>query len=249
MTATNHEEEGDERGLAALLPWAAAGRLSAADAARVAEHLRQDAGLAAQMRLVEEEREAVQALNETLPAPAPDAFARILAKIDALPTATAQSAGLSPSETQPQAHSPRRRLTAAAGTALARFEAWLEGFMPFPRAIAAMAAVLVIAAQAAVIGALMSGNPATYESATARDATAAGAMEVLIAFRPGTTIEEIGALLDARQAKVIDGPRAGFYRVRLAKPEAAGGQEPSTLESVLRGLKQSPVVAAVLPGG
>src|ERR1700753_1638455 len=68
-----------------LLPWHAAGTLSARDSRRVEEALARDPGLARQYAVLREESPETITLNETLGAPSARAMQKLFAAIDAEP--------------------------------------------------------------------------------------------------------------------------------------------------------------------
>ena len=96
--------------------------------------------------------------------------------------------------------------------------------------------------QAAVIGALIMERAATptYQTASGEESTGNG-VELLVGFAESATAGEISALLEQLDAVLVDGPRAGLYRLRL--PEQ--GDEES--EAVIELLNESEVVKVVLP--
>src|SRR3954451_19814383 len=69
----------------ALLPWHAAGTLSARDSRRVEEALARDPALARQYAAIQEEYAETIALNESLGAPSARAMQKLFAAIDAEP--------------------------------------------------------------------------------------------------------------------------------------------------------------------
>jgi hypothetical protein len=98
--------------------------------------------------------------------------------------------------------------------------------------------------QAAAIGALVlerAGAP-TYQTAGGEQ-TAGESIELLVGFSDTATIGEVAALLKRLDAVVVDGPRAGLYRLRL--PDTGDEGRKAAIEA----LHQSGVVTAVLPEG
>jgi hypothetical protein len=142
------------------------------------------------------------------------------------------------------AAAPRRRsLGAAFGELANRVGDWIAGLAPPLLALAAAGAALLVMLQAAAIGALVlerAGAPG-YQTAGG-DQTAGDSVELMVGFTDSATIGDIGALLKRLDAVVVDGPRAGLYRLRLPDTGAEGR------EAAIDLLNQSGVVTTVLPG-
>ena len=206
----------------ALLPWHAAGTLSARDTRRVDEALARDPGLARQYEVIREEYAETILLNESLGAPSSRAMQKLFAAIDAEPAqAGAGSPGLS--------------------SRLAGFFAGLS-----PRTVMASAAVgaLALVLQAGLIGSIvmqregtlpMAATPPTAQPAAPGNVTRSMAPEgsaaaetgprVLVRFTPAARVSDITALLDTYQATIIEGGKAGLFRLQL-------GRLPMTREQV-----------------
>jgi anti-sigma factor RsiW len=216
----NQNEKRDE--IEALLPWYATGKLATTDRTRVEEALAQSPELQASLRLIEQDREETVALNESLPSPAGDGWARIAAAISA---------------------EPRSR---GAGSDVA-FLANLLGLGPEPNRmrlvmIGAAAAIVIALQGAAIVALLPARTGAVYRTATAH--STAGA-EALIAFVPDARISDVGAFLQERHGSIDEGPRGGMYRVRF-------GDRPLSHEemnALIKDLSASPIVRLALPGG
>jgi hypothetical protein len=201
-----------------LLPFHAAGTLSAREARRVEEALAVDPELARQYAVIREEYAATISLNESLGAPSARAMQKLFAAIDAEP------------ERKPQASF---RLS----TRISEFFANLS-----PRTLAWSAGVGAVALllQAGVIGAvLMKNQGASFQTASlslnepssgpiTRDlGVSAAPTRALVRFAPDARITDITALLDQYQASIVDGARGGMFRLQfgnraLSKDEAAG---------------------------
>lgn len=188
-----------------LLPWYATDRLAAADAARVEAWLEAHAEARDRLALIREELAETVAANEAAPTPGPGAVDRLMDRVAA---------------------EPRRRAGPAAAGLLARLGAWLEALTPQMRGGLVAAGLVLVIAQAAVIGLMSGREPATYQSATGGGAPAAE-VEILVAFTPEATAGEISALLSGLGARVVDGPGPdGIFALALAE-----GREPrETLE-------------------
>ena len=197
MSARNEELEPQE--LEALLPWYAAGTLSRRDANRVERALADDRELARQYDLVREELVETIHLNETLGAPSTRAIERLFAAIDA-----------------EVARPPRHLRWFDPGSRMSEF---LWSLTPRTLARSAMAAVLAILLQAAVIASVIvkeRGNPSGPELASAPSEGS----YVLVRFAPQATANDITNFLGAYKAKVVDGPlntATPLYVIRLSE--------------------------------
>src|SRR5438874_2347891 len=86
VMATNRKMRAEEPGeIEVLLPWHAAGSLSARDSRRVDAALARDPLLASQYAAIRQERAETVALNESFGAPSARAMHRLFAAIDAEP--------------------------------------------------------------------------------------------------------------------------------------------------------------------
>jgi anti-sigma factor RsiW len=203
----------------ALLPWYAAGALKPAEALRVEAALERRPDLRASLALIREDRGETIALNESLGAPGPDVWTRVLAVAEAEP----RKPGLG------------ERVAAWLGLgadARAGRLAWIGG-----------AAAVVIAVQAVAILALAPSGPG-YRVASGPSANARGAV-VMVQFAPDARLDLVAAFLKAHDATIIDGPRGGFFRLRV-------GETPLTAEetkAMIAALTASPIVKTALPAG
>lgn len=207
----------------ALLPWYVTGRLDPQSRARVERYVKAHPEAGAHLALVREESDATIGSNEAIPTPGPRALDRLRASIAAAPR--------------------RQSLGAAFGDLANRFSDWIAGLAPPQLALAAAVAALLVMLQAAAIGALVlerAGAPA-YQTAGGEQ-TAGQSIEFLVGFADTATIGDIAALLKRLDAVVIDGPRAGLYRLRLPDNGEEGRQ------AAIDVLNQSGVVTTVLPG-
>jgi len=205
-----------------LLPWHAAGTLSARDARRVEDALASDPELARQYAVIREEYAETIDLNESLGAPSARAMQKLFAAIDADP-AQKPKAGLGLSS----------RISGFFARLSPRTLAWSTG-------LGALALLL----QAGVIGAvLMKAQPATYETAslsTNESTTRALGQEspprALVRFAPDARMADITALLDSYQASIIDGAKGGMLRLQFGS-NAMTKDEVATLIRRLQGEK------------
>src|SRR5213080_1727474 len=133
MMAMSKKMLDEPREIEMLLPWHAAGTLSARDARRVEEALARDPELARQYAVIREGYAETIHLNESLGAPSARAMQKLLAAIDGEPVR-------------------KPTLTSRLSTAIAQFFASLS-----PRTLAwsAGAAAVALLLQAGVIGAVL----------------------------------------------------------------------------------------------
>jgi anti-sigma-K factor RskA len=218
---TDKLNERDE--IEALLPWYVTGSLDARERARVDRYVREHPEVQAHLVLAREESDATIASNQTIAAPGPQTLDRLRASVAAAPR--------------------RQSLGAAFGNLANRFSDWIAGLAPPQLALAAAVAALLVMLQAAAIGALVlerAGAP-TYQTAGGEQSTVES-IELLVGFADTATMGDIAVLLKRLDAVVVDGPRAGLYRLRL--PDTGEEGRKAAIET----LNQSGMVISVLPG-
>jgi hypothetical protein len=183
-----------------LLPWHAAGTLSARDAQRVEAALADDPDLAHRYELVREELGQTIELNETLGAPSARVMADLFAKIDVEPV-----------------RRPPLSLTLAA-----RVREFFASRSPRTLAWSASAAALAIVLQAGVIAGVLlkehGGNRSeAFETASALMTAPGDGSYAMVRFQPQANIGDITQFLEANKLSIIGGPVAGgLYRVMVA---------------------------------
>jgi hypothetical protein len=202
MMATNKKILEQEPGeIEALLPWHAAGTLSARDTRRVEHALLRDPSLAKQYAAIREEYAETIALNESLGAPSARAMQKLFAAIDAEPV-----------------RKPSVSINISAR--IAEFFASLS-----PRTLAYAAALgAVLLLQAGVIGAIL----AKQQTGSFQTASLSGPTETItrslapntgprafVRFAPDARVSEITAFLDANQASIIDSSTGGMFRLQF----------------------------------
>jgi len=198
MNDTNQKLSADD--IEALLPWYAAGTLDARKADQVEAALAANAELARRLDLVREEMTEAIVLNEALGAPSGRVTENLFKAID------------------------RERRTArdqaAQGGLIGRLSNMLT---PRAFAFASGAAILLIALEAGVITKLVLQDrvqPGVYEPASAPDVHTRG-IEVgalaQVRFAPQASMAELTRFLDSRDAMIVEGPRAGLYKVRIGR--------------------------------
>jgi hypothetical protein len=184
--------------VALLLPWFVTGRLDAGDAARVEQHLRSCASCRAEV----EHDKALHDLLSDDDRPAvlsPSAgFQALMARIGeterAMPGAPPEHAETQPAMTH-------------------RASRWLA------------AAVVVQALALALVGSVLWRNaeaPALYRTLSQSASVPATGAHLRVVFAPATTARELGAMLAAVDARIVDGPSpAGAYALALAHTDDA----------------------------
>ena len=196
-----------------LLPFHAAGTLSARDARRVEEALARDPGLARQYAVIREEYAETIHLNESLGAPSARAMAKLFAAIDAEP-----------------AHRPSASLHLSA-----RIAGFFASLSPRTLAWSASLGALALLLQAGVIGAVLVKNQnSTFQTASlsmnepiTRALGPEAPPRALVRFAPDARVADITALLDNYQASIVDGAKGGMFRLQfgnkpMTKDEIAG---------------------------
>lgn len=209
----------DDQNVENLLPWYVTGRLSVEDRARVESYLTRHPEAQRRVAIAREEAAANVAGNKVIAGPDPAALDRLLQSL-------------------PEQRPVRR---AAASSLLERLAAWVS-LTPAQLGLAAAALGTIFLAQAVTIGTLIGTRTGVYETATGPTELPANAVELLIGFKPEATMADATAFLKDNGLTLIDGPRAGLFRVRAAR--TAEG-----VPALAERLKASPVVAAVVPAG
>lgn len=217
MTSNGSENAPPERD-DALLPWRATGHHG-----EPSEHgLSDDPETAEHARQIREEAAATAADNEARGLPSAAVLDRVMESI-------------------------AREATARHETFRARVERWLEPLhvSSGPARALAVAAALLVAVQAGVIGYLATERaPERYQTASGEDTSAPTAPGFLVRFEGEAKATAISAALREAGVRIVDGPRAGgFYHVALSAPDK---QSSDDAEEALRG---SNVVMTLLPAG
>ena len=195
-----------------LLPFHAAGTLSARDAKRVEEALASDPELAKQYAVIREEYAETIGLNESLGAPSARAMAKLFAAIDGEPA----------------------RKPSMSGRVSAGISAFFASLSPRTLAWSASLGAVALLAQAGVIGAVLVKNeqPATFQTASLSTnepitrSMVPEAPRALVKFAPDARVADITTLLDSYQASIVDA-RGGMFRLQfgtraMSRDELAG---------------------------
>lgn len=190
------QDEKDEISL--LLPWYAAGTLSASETRRVAAAIASDPELQQRLDYVRDEAAETLLANESIAAPSRRVADKLFADIDA------------EIAKNPRAYAPKFSLSNW-------FSEKVEAMRPRTLAFAGAAAALVIALQAGFIVSNIAGQDggATYQTATATDPFAAPGPQLLVNFQPTATVGDIETLLKQAGGSIVNGPEGGLYRVKI----------------------------------
>ena len=217
MAASRKMLDQEPSAIEMLLPFHAAGTLSARDARRVEDALASDPELARQYAVIREEYAETISLNESLGAPSARAMAKLFAAIDEEPV----------------------RNPSLSVSLSARISEFFARLSPRTLAWSASLGAVALLLQAGVIGAvLMKNQTASFQTASlslnepsapiTRDlASSAAPTRALVRFAPEARIADITALLDNYQASIVDGAKGGMFRLQfgnkaMSKDETAG---------------------------
>jgi anti-sigma factor RsiW len=199
----------------ALLPWHAAGTLNARDTRRVEEELARNPILARQYAVVRDELAETIHLNEDLGAPSAKAMQRLFAAIDKEPA----------------------RKAATSLNLSAKLQEFLASLSPRTLAYAGGAAAIALLLQAGVIGAvLVKSSGGSFETASYGGTQAAPGAYALVRFQADAKASDISAFLDSYKATIVDGPKAGLFRLRIGA-SALSNTEMTQLLNKLSGEK------------
>jgi anti-sigma factor RsiW len=206
----------------ALLPWHAAGTLNARDARRVDDALARDPNLAKQFAVIQNEFAETILLNESLGAPSARAMQNLFAAIDAEPS-----------------RKPAFSLNLAA-----RIAGFFDSLSPRTLAYSATAGAVALLLQAGVIGAvLIKDKTAGYETASFQGAPATAGAIALVRFAPDARVADITAFLDSYKATIVDGVKAGMFRLQFGD-QPMSREETASLMAKLQSEKIVSFVAA-----
>ncbi len=181
-----------------LLPWYATGRLSDSEKRQVEAWLEGNAEAQSHLALIREEMALTIESNENLGVAGAGSLHRLMAAIEAEGDARPQS--------DPQ------------GGFLERLAGFLGGLSPQVYATALAACLILLIAQAGIIGALLTSAPdQTFQTATGgAPVTAEPGIIALVAFQDAASASDIGALMNDNEAEIVGGPaEGGLYRVRF----------------------------------
>lgn len=208
MTVAKRVADGGPGDVEGLLPWHAAGTLSARDTHRVEEALARDPGLAKQYAVIRDEYAETISLNESLGAPSARAMHKLFAAIDA---------------------EPATRVPVARAGLLARLSQFFSDLSPRTLAAAGAVGALVVVLQAGVIAAMLTKDDGgqSFQTASHRAPDAPltrglgmeSAPQALVRFAPDARMSDITAILDTYQARVVSTSRNGLFRLHFDQHE------------------------------
>lgn len=228
-----------------LLPWYAAGTLNLRDKQRVEEALARDPELARQYAAIQQEYAETIGLNESLGAPSARAMQKLFATINAEP---GQSAVVSRG-------------------VVARLLGFFDGLSPRALALSASFGALLVLLQAGVIGAfLVKNQTATFQTASLSPDDRAASPDMsapitrslsgqssalpsepahaLVRFAPDARVSDITALLDSYRASIVDGPKAGVFRLQFSD----GGLSKADVDNLIGRLQREKIVSQAVAG-
>lgn len=196
------DREPDE--IEALLPWHATGRLNARDARRVDEALARDPALARQYAAIQDEYTETILLNESLGAPSARAMQKLFAAIDAEP-ARKESVSFHP---------------------LSRIGQYFTALSPRTLAWSAVAGAFALVLQAGIIGTVLVKNQSADFQTASFETKATTGTKALIGFTAEARLSDVTGFLEAYNASIVSGPKAGMFRIQfgdkvLSKQDAA----------------------------
>ncbi len=193
-----------------LLPWYATGKLTDSENRQVEAWLDGNRQAQSHLEIVREEMALTIESNENLGVASAGSLHRLMAAVEA------------EGDARPQADEQ--------GSLMERLAGLFGGFSPRVYATAMAACLMLLIAQAGIIGALLTSGPDTkFETATGGSpATAESGIIALVAFHDVASASDIGTLMNDNGAEIIGGPaEGGLYRVRFpqsADPDAVVDQ-------------------------
>jgi anti-sigma factor RsiW len=248
MTAIN--DKAPESDIDALLPWHAAGTLSAQEAEMVERALSSDPALAQRYALVQDELSETVHVNESLGAPSQRAMQKLFAAIDAEPARQPAHGGLGRISSFFASLSPRTLSWAASAAAVVLLvqsgliaDLVLREGQPLGQYQTASAPESSIpsAPESAAPSVSQNASPSTPLRAPTRSVLRGLAADAhaLIRFAPQASIADINAFLEINRLSIVAGPApGGLYTVRFA--DAAPSQD--ELDATIKKLQQNRLV-------
>ncbi len=262
MAMSNKLPEQEPGEIEALLPWHAAGTLSARDARRVDEALARDADLARQYEVIREEYAETIALNESLGAPSGRAMQKLFAAIDAEPVRKDTSKSVSFGSRLSSWFGSLTPRTLMAGTAIGCLAIMLQagvigsivmqreegGFRPLSQEAAAPKATAPTAAPSAVPAPATRNAPAVttrsmQSPAPVAEAAIGGPARLFVRFAPTARVSDITALLEAYQGTIVGNDKDGLFRLQFGSQVMTKDQ----VAGLIRRLENEKIVSMAVP--
>lgn len=218
----------DRRDLEALLPWYLNGTLSARERVAVESWLAEDEDARLLLDAMREEQQATEEANAAIQVP--DARAGLAALMAAVDGEAPERLSMT-DRPAPPVRTARRGL-------LDRLSSWLPST---GLRLAAGAACVLVAVQAAAIAVLVATGPGDqpqqpgFQVASGTDAgTVTGTLgpRFLLTFSGDMTVAELGVFLAEHNLRLVDSPAASIYEVELTGTEV-GAVDVAALEAVL----------------
>jgi len=200
-----------------LVPWHVLGLLRADDAEKVDEAAVKEPKIARQMEDALQDVAAVRQSYAQTPSASATAWQNLANRVEALDAVQKSRMGQTVQSNNP----------------VSRLYGWIRDVLPFDAKFVAIAALLVIVAQAGLIGYLVTGQMQVYSTATAVSDTPGEGLAI-IRFRPGTTVDEVSTFLDAQDMQVVGGPFDGFYTLALHDDTKSPDQVDAYLSKLAR---------------
>lgn len=259
MAMSNKLPDQEPGEIEALLPWHAAGTLSARDARRVEDALAHDVDLARQYEVIREEYAETIALNESLGAPSVRAMQKLFAAIDAEPVRKDTSKSISFGSRLTSWFGGLSPRTLMAGTAIGCLTIMLQagvigsivmqreegGIRPLsqdaaaPKSAPTAAPSVAPAPAPAVRSAPAITTRSMQSSAPAAEAGVGGPMRLDVLFAPTARMSDITALLDTYQGTIVGSDKSGLFRLQFASGALTDGQR----ASLIRRLESEKIVS------
>src|SRR5579859_7888545 len=170
-----------------LLPWHATGTLNPRDARRVDEALARDPQLARQYAVIQDEIAETIHVIESLGAPSSRAMRRLLAPIDGEPS----------------------RAVRRSSNVIAQIADFIISLSPRTLAYSVALGAIELLLQAAVIAAVVTAKPTPGYEIASSDGLGLGT-RALVGFQANAKLADITQFLDAHNASIIGGPKAGM---------------------------------------
>ena len=257
MAMSNKLPEQEPGEIEALLPWHAAGTLSARDTRRVEEALARDADLARQYEVIREEYAETIALNESLGAPSVRAMQKLFTAIDAEPVRKDTSKSVSFGARLTSFFGGLSPRTLMAGTAIGCLAIMLQagvigsivlqreegGFRPLSHEAAPPAAPTTSAPASAPAPRNAAPAVTTRSMTSSPTSQPAGPTRLFVRFAPTARVSDITALLEAYQGTIVGNDKDGLFRLQFGSQAMTKDQ----VAGLIRRLENEKIVSIAVP--